>query len=167
LQGRFVDYKSKTQKKKEAESLQKLGEKLVRLSTEQLEEFGLPVELFDAVQFAKTIKQRIALKRQMQYIGTLMRKIDPGPIKEEIDHLEQGNYRKAEVFKEIEKWRDELTYGNKTLMEDILEEYPSADRQQLSQHIRNAIKERENNKPPRASRTLFRYLRAIRSENSD
>jgi ribosome-associated protein len=139
----------------------------VRISTEQLEEFGLPVELFDAVQFAKTIKQRIALKRQMQYIGTLMRKIDPEPIKEAIDHLKHGNYKKAAAFKEIEKWRDELTSGNKTLMEEILGKYPSADRQQLSQHIRNTIKERDNNKPPRSSRALFRYLREIRSENSD
>jgi ribosome-associated protein len=162
-----MDYISKTQKKKEAESLQKLGEKLVRLPTEQLKEFGLPVELFDAVQFAKTVKQRIALKRQMQYIGTLMRKIDPEPIKEAINHLEHGNYKKAVVFKEIEKWRDELTAGNKTLMEEILGKYRAADRQQLSQYIRNAIKERDNNKPPRSSRVLFRYLKEIRSENSD
>jgi len=75
-----MDYKSKTQKKKEALALQKLGEKLVTLSTEQLEDIDMPEDLYNAVREAKAISSHGARRRQMQYIGTLMRRIDPAPI---------------------------------------------------------------------------------------
>jgi ribosome-associated protein len=159
-----IDYKSKTQKKREAEGLQKLGEKLVKLSNQQLEDIDMPEEIREAVEFAGTLKSHGARRRQMQYIGTLMRKIDPGTIQEAIGDIEEGGYRKAQAFKETEKWRDELIAGNKGLMEDILDKYPAADRQQLSQLIRNAIKEKEKNKPPKLSRILFRYLSGIRNK---
>ena len=82
-----VEYKSKTQKKKEALALQVLGEKLLKLSPKQLENIDLPAEIYDAVQFAKTTRQHGALKRQMQYIGALMRQIDPAPIQEALDNI--------------------------------------------------------------------------------
>ena len=157
-----MDYISKTQKKKEAEALQDLGEKLVKLPDEQLKGIDMPEELSNAVRQTKTIKSHGALKRQMQFIGTLMRKIDPAPVREAIDGIEQGNYKKAMEFKETERWRDELMAGNKELMEEILVKYPSANRQQLSQLIRNAIKEKTNDKPPKAFRALFRYLKEIK-----
>lgn len=158
-----MEYRSKTEKKKEALSLQKIGERLVKLSTDQLEDFNLPAELRDAVTFAKTIKSHGALKRQMQFIGTLMRKIDTGPVQEALDEIDRGNYRKAAAFKETEIWRDELIDGNTSLMEEILIKCPEADRQQLAQLVRNAVKEKENNRPPRAYRALFRYLTKVRS----
>ncbi len=157
-----MDYKSKTEKKKEATALQELGEKLVKLPNDQLEGIDMPEELYSAVRQARTIKSHIALKRQMQFIGTLMRKIDPAPVQEAIDDIEQGSYKKTLEFKETERWRDELIAGNRELLEEILVQYPSADRQQLSQLIRNALKERTDNKPPKAFRILFRYLRDIK-----
>jgi ribosome-associated protein len=159
-----MDYKSKTQKKKEALELQKMGEKLVTLSDEQIKNIDLPAELSDAVKFIKTIKSHGARKRQMQRIGTLMRKIDPGPIQETLEEIDEGNYRKALEFKEIETWRDELIAGKKTLMDEILVKCPEADRQQLAQLVRNAVKEKAQKKPPRAFRALFRYLREVRYE---
>ena len=158
-----MDYKSKTQKKKEAESLQELGEKLLKLSAEQINNIDLPDEIYDAVRFAKTIKSHGARRRQMQYIGTLMRKIDPEPIQDAIRNIEDGDYKKALAFKETERWRDELIAGNKDLMEEILEQCPDAERQQLTQLVRNATKERENNKTPKAARALFRYLTKARN----
>jgi ribosome-associated protein len=160
--GITMEYKSKTEKKKDAIALQNLGEKLVKLPNEQLEGIDMPEELSSAVRQAKTIKSHGALKRQMQFIGTLMRKIDPAPVQEAIDGIEQGNYKKAMEFKETEKCRDELMAGNKELMDEILVKYPSADRQQLSQLVRNALKERKDNKPPKAFRALFRYLKEIK-----
>ena len=157
-----MEYKSKTEKKKEAIALQDLGEKLVKLPDEQLKGIDMPEELSNAVRQTKTIKSHGALKRQMQFIGTLMRKIDPAPVREAIDGIEQGNYRKAIEFKETERYRDELMAGNKELMDEILLKYPSADRQQLSQLVRNALKERKDNKPPKAFRALFRYLKEIK-----
>lgn len=162
---RFMQ-KSKTQKKKEAHDLQKLGERLVKLSAEQLADIDLPVEIRDAVAFVKSIKSRRALRRQMQYIGTLMRNIDPAPVQEALHHIEQGLSGKTAAFKETEKWRDELIGGNILLIEELLEKFPRADRQQLTQLVRNAIKEREDNRPLRASRSLFRYLDRVRSAQS-
>ena len=158
-----MEYISKTQKKKEAQSLQEMGEKLVKLPAGQLEDMALPVELNDAIRFAKAIKSHGARRRQMQLIGSLMRKIDSAPIQEALQHLEEGNYKKAAAFKETEMWRDELIAGNKGLIEDILNTCPDADRRQLTQLLRNAAKEREHNKPRGASRALFRYLEKIRN----
>jgi ribosome-associated protein len=158
-----MERKSKTQKKKEAQALQSLGERLVTLSAGQIEDLHLPEELYDAVTFAKTLKSRGAQKRQMQYIGTLMRKIDSEPVQEALHNMEQGNCRKAEAFKETEKWRDELMNGNDMLMETILKKYPDVDRQQLTGLVRQARKEKTGDKPPRAYRTLFRYLINIRT----
>ncbi len=157
-----MEYKSKTEKKKDAIALQDLGEKLVKLPDEQLKGIDMPEELSNAVRQAKTIKSHGALKRQMQFIGTLMRKIDPAPVREAIDGIEQGNYKKTIEFKETERYRDELMASNKELMDEILLKYPSADRQQLSQLVRNALKERKDNKPPKAFRALFRYLKEIK-----
>ncbi len=157
-----IDYISKTQKKREAEALQKLGEKLVKLSRQQLGEIDMPEEIREAVVLARAMKSHGAIRRQMQYIGNLMRKIDSETIQDAITEIEEGSYRKAQAFKETEKWRDELIAGNKALMQEILDTYPEADRQQLSQLVRNAIKEKEKNNPPKSSRVLFRYLNSIR-----
>ena len=159
-----MDYISRTKKKKEALELQDIGERLVGLSAEQLKDMDLPPDLYQAVTFAKTIKSRGALKRQMQFIGTIMRTIDPGPVNESLRDLEAGDYKKAAEFRETERWRDELVSGNRMLFEEIVDEYPGADRQQLSHLVRQAVKEKDQNRPPRASRALFRYLREVRSE---
>jgi ribosomal 50S subunit-associated protein YjgA (DUF615 family) len=81
---------SRTQKKKAALSLQDLGERLVKLSDEQLKQIDLPGDILAAVRLAKTIKKHCPRDRQMQYIGTLMRKHDAAPIKEFLDALDKG-----------------------------------------------------------------------------
>jgi ribosome-associated protein len=161
-----MEYISKTKKKKDAEALQELGEELVKLTAVQIRDLTLPAEICDAVTFAKTLK-RGALRRQLQYIGTLMRQYDTAPIQEALQNIQEGNYKKAAAFKEIEKWRDKLIAGNEALMENILRKHPGSDRQQLTQLVRNAVKEIENNKPPKAFRALFRYLEKIRSGQSE
>ncbi|MBI5740071.1 MAG: DUF615 domain-containing protein [Nitrospirae bacterium] len=157
-----MEYKSKSQKKREAEALQELGGRLVKLPAERIGEIGLPEDIYQAVMFAKTVKGHGGLRRQMQYIGTLMRRIDPAPVQEALHNLEAGDYQKTLEFREMERWRDELIAGNAELMEEILKKFPAADRQKLTQLSRNAIKEKEGNKPPKAFRALFRYLKAIR-----
>ncbi len=159
----LMDYISKSEKKREAHSLQKLGEKLLKLSREQVRKINIPDEILEELNLARTIKSREGLRRQIQFIGSLMRKIDSDPIQQAIEQLEQGDYMKALEFKETEQWRDELISGNNELLEEILGNHAIADRQQLSQLVRNARKEVENNKPPKSTRALFRYLREIRS----
>jgi ribosome-associated protein len=162
-----MDFKSKTQKKKEATYLQELGERLVNLSAEQIKDIDLPEEIHDAVRSAKTIKSHGAYRRQMQYIGALMRKIDPGPVQEALDKIEQGYYKSTLAFREIENWRDELIAGKGSLIKDILAKCPDADRKKIERLVQRAIKEKEHSNPPGASRTLFRYLRDIRRGQYD
>src|SRR5271169_975824 len=88
---------SKTQKKKAALSLQDLGERLVKLSDVQLNRIDLPGDVLTAVKAAKAIKKHNPLSRQMQYIGTLMRKHDPTPIRAFLDALERGNRQQTEA----------------------------------------------------------------------
>jgi ribosome-associated protein len=99
---------SRTQKKKAALSLQDLGERLVKLSDVQLKRIDLPEDVLAAVKMAKTIKKHNPLDRQMQYIGTLMRKCDPAPVREFLAALEQGNRKQTAKVKQNEKMTDEL-----------------------------------------------------------
>jgi ribosome-associated protein len=89
-----TDYKSRTQRKKEDRALQRLGEQLVGLPFRQLETMGLPDELLAAIEFAHKIKSRGARRRQIQYIGALMRHIDPKPIETALNRIRTGNVRK-------------------------------------------------------------------------
>jgi len=156
-----LENKSKTQKKKEAQHLQKLGERLVALSAQQLDELELPEEIFQAVKLAQTIHQREALRRQMQYIGALMRKIDFTSIQKALEDIDLGDRHKARAFHKIENMRDELVGGNDRLITEIIGRYPEAERQQLNQLVRQARKEKQKNETARSSRLLFRYLRRI------
>lgn len=87
---------SKTQKKKDALSLQALGERLVHLSTHQIKSIDLPATMYEAIILAKTLKKHGALDRQMQHIGVLMRKYDPQPIQDALRRIEQGNHLQSE-----------------------------------------------------------------------
>jgi len=150
---------SKTQKKKEALSLQAMGEQLVTLSSEQLKNIDLPVDLLNAVTLAKSLKKHGARLRQIQYIGTLMRKHDPAPIQDYLQRIEQGTHKQTEDHQKREKWRDELIAGNDLLIEEILIQLPHADRKQLADLVQKARQERAAKNPvPKAARILFRYL---------
>ena len=155
------DRKSRTQKKNEARALQKLGEELVALSPEQLANIEMTDELRMAVSEAVKIKSHGARRRQLQRIGTLMRDIDPEPIQNALENIRFGDHQKLLAFKKIEKWRDELKQGNSTLIEEILNTCPDAERQRLTQLARNAHNEYEAQKGVKSSRILFRYLKQV------
>ena len=89
-----TEYKSRTQKKNEDRALQRLGEQLVALPIGQLEVMELPEELLTAIELAHKIKSRSARRRQIQYIGAIMRHIDPQPIKVALERIRAGNTRK-------------------------------------------------------------------------
>ena len=89
-----TEYKSRTQKKNEDRALQRLGEQLVALPIGQLEIMELPDELLTAIELAHKIKSRSARRRQIQYIGAIMRQIDPQPIEAALGRILSGNIRK-------------------------------------------------------------------------
>ena len=152
---------SRTQKKKDARALQKLGEELVGLSAEQMAGIDLPEELRNAVNAALKMKAHGARRRQLRRIGRLMRGVDPEPIQNALENIHQGDHKKKMAFKKIEKWRDELKQGNQALIEEILIQCPGAERQRLTQLSRNAHYEYRAQKGVKLSRALFRYLKQV------
>ena len=156
-----IEPKSKSQVKREMLALQALGEKLTELTADQIQKIDMPLELRDALLFAKSINKGEARRRQLQYVGVLMREADPEPIRKALDTISRGQMLEAKQFKELERWRDELVEGSDGLIEEIVSRFPGTDRQTLRQLVLSARKEREGNKPPKASRALFRFLKAL------
>ncbi len=151
---------SKTRKKKDMLALQDLGVQLVELNEQQLESMQLPESLLDAVLEARRITKHEAKRRQMQYIGRLMRDLDAAPIRERLEEwLGQGREHTAQLHA-LERWRDELLGGDPALAR-FLQEYPGADSQQLRSLIRNARREQSAALPPKSYRELFRVLREM------
>lgn len=153
--------KSRTQKKKEDRALQRLGEELLTLSMAQLQTIDMPDELARAVRSGLQMKAHGARRRQLQYIGALMRTIDPAPIRNALERIRGGEVHKALVFKKLEAWRDALKEGDLAVLDEVLEQCPEVDRQRLTQLMRNARREGGVGQTARASRLLFRYLLEI------
>ena len=160
-----MEDKSKSERKREITALQDLGERLLELSQEQLNNIRISQELQDALILAKTLKSRGARRRQMQYIGVLMRRIDPEPIRLMIHEMDKGQKHKAREFQQLETMRNSLIDGDDTVFEEIIRRFPDADILRLRQLVRGARKEKKENKPPKQSRSLFRYLRELAAKS--
>jgi ribosome-associated protein len=151
---------SKTQRKKQMHELQALGERLVTLNAGQLDIIGLPEGLRTAVAQAQGMGGRESRRRQLQYIGRLMREVDPEPILEKIAAWDGLSREHSARLHGIERWRERLLDDEMALGE-FLRERPGADSQRLRTLIRNARAERDASRPPKSSRELFRLLRDI------
>lgn len=158
---------SKSQLKREMTALQHLGRDLVKLSNKELARIPLPEVLAEAIKLARSINSNSGLRRQMQYIGRLMREIDAEPIQRAFDMLRAGKHEAAEQFHHIEEWRDRLIAEGDTAVEEFLADHPAAERQRLRQLLLNIKKEREKNQPPKSARLLFRYLRELLEPDAD
>ena len=151
--------KSKTQLKREMLALQELGERLVALSVDELRRMKLDKDLFDAVAHAKTLRKHEAKRRQMQFIGTVMRTVDSEPLRARLDEISQTSRQANEKFHRLETLRDRLLAGDVGVFDELVAEQPDLDLQHIRQLARNAVRERDKNKPPKSGRALFRYLR--------
>ena len=149
---------SKTQKKAQMHALQKLGAELVELSRERLASMNLPEKLDEAVREAQRITAHEGRRRQMQYIGKLMRNIDPAPIQTRLDAW--NGVSKAEVARQhaLERTRERLIADDAALTE-FAQKHPGVDLQALRNLIRNARKETAEGRPPKAFREIFKVIR--------
>jgi len=149
---------SKTQRKKQMHELQALGERLVTLNAAQLDAIGLPENLRTAVDQAQSMPPRESRRRQLQYIGRLMRDLDPEPIRDKIAGWDGQSREQVAALHAIERWRDRLL-DDEAAIGDFLRERPGADSQRLRALVRNARAEREAGRAPKSYRELFRLLR--------
>ena len=155
---------SKSQRKRDLDELKSLGWKLLEFSDDALRQLLLPDTLLEALRTAKKITAHGARKRQMQYIGKLMRDIDAAPVRAAIEAREHQQDINTRGFHLIEELRDRLIVEGDSAVPDVLAQFPRTDRQHLRKLVRQARKEHEARQPPRASRQLFRYLRELQEE---
>jgi ribosome-associated protein len=150
---------SKSQRKRDAHALQDLAVSLVELADSELERVPMPEQLREAVLAARRMTAHGAIARQRQYLGRLMRDIDPEPIRDALDAIHARGHAHVAHFHRLERWRDRLLAEGDAALEELLGEHPRLDAQQLRSLMREEARERKANKPPQAARALFRYLR--------
>ncbi|MBI4937094.1 MAG: DUF615 domain-containing protein [Nitrosomonadales bacterium] len=155
---------SKTKIKQQMHDLQDIGEQLAALSADKLGELDLPERLRDALSEVKRIHKFGAQKRQMQFIGRLMREVDPAPIIAKLETWSGKSRQHTAWLHQVERWRDRLLEDEVALTE-LLADHPDADAQRLRALIRNAHKEKELGKPPKSYREIFQVLREILPES--
>jgi len=155
------DKPSKSQIKRDMAALQDLGTALVALGRDQLARIDLPEDLRQAVRDCQRFTKHEAIRRQMQYIGRLMRDTDPEPIRAALDEINGVSAAANARLHALERRRTRLLEDEATVLAEILRDHPEADVQHLRQLRRNALKEREQGKPPRAFRDIFRVLREL------
>jgi ribosome-associated protein len=151
---------SKTRRKQEMHELQALGAALVGLPEAQVRALELDEGLREAVLAAKRISRREARRRQLQYIGRLMRELDPAPIRARLEALEGTSAEAAARHRRLEQLRERLLADDAALT-DLVAAHPGADAQALRTLIRNARREQKEGRPPRAFRELFRALKSL------
>lgn len=157
---------SRTQQRGEALEIRSLAEKLVALPPAQLARLPIPDELMPHIVETQRITSHIAHKRQLQFLAKQMRREEDAVLEAIRDAMDEGGdaaRRETALLHRAEQWRDRLLVGGDQALADLLDEFPTADRQKLRQRVRNAVEEKAKNKPPRAFRELFRELREMLS----
>ncbi|MBL4762060.1 MAG: DUF615 domain-containing protein [Gammaproteobacteria bacterium] len=154
------DWVSKSQKKRDAKELHALGIELTTLDTHSLAKIDMPDDIAEAIQEARRLnKKHGARKRQLLYIEKLFRHADVTDIIRQVDNLKHSLKKEVDQHHHLEQWRDRLIQEDDHTMTEFLNEYPSINRQELRQLIRNAKKEATLKKPPKYSRALFQFLK--------
>lgn len=145
--------------------LQALGVALAGLPESQLKAMSLDDDLREALLESKRIKSHEAKRRHMQYIGRLMRDIDPAPLRAQLAQVEGHSAQANARHRRLESWRERLLADDGALTA-FAAEYPGADLQALRSLIRNSRKEQKEGRPPRAYRELFRVIKDIESSGA-
>lgn len=153
---------SKSERKREVHALTDLGKQLVDMTPNQLADLPVSEELIDAIKTARKIRNKHAgFNRQIQYIGKLIRSTDPQPIIDAIEARQQAHLHEQKHFHALEQWRDRLVAEGDEALHGLIDKWPDIDRQHVRQLVRTAQKQATENKPPAASRELFKYLREV------
>jgi ribosome-associated protein len=152
---------SKSARKREAANLQELGVQLSALPDQEIKALGLPDTLFVALRDLRRLPSHGAQVRQRQYIGKLMRSIDPEPILAKLAERKQRHDLEIRHFQQIERWRDRLLSEPAAGVEELQQAYPQIDRPALLKLLDKAQRERAEQRSPVGARELFAYLRQL------
>jgi ribosome-associated protein len=154
--------------KRQMLALQQLGEALTGLSEKQLGKIPIADErLLAVIREARAMRSHGARRRHLQLIGKLMRSTDVEPIESALQAMDRQQRGEADAFHRLEQMRDELLANGLEGVEQVAQRWPQADRQQLRQLLLQHQRDCARNKPPTASRKLFRYLRELQELYGD
>ncbi|MBU3020651.1 ribosome biogenesis factor YjgA [Aestuariibacter sp. A3R04] len=157
-----VEFVSKTELKRQSAELQKLGEALVNLTPAHLATIPLDDDLRDSVELAQRInRKKDGYRRQLQFIGKLMRGRDVADIEAAMAKLAHQHQQTNAAFHALEKARDAIINEGDDAIQRLIEAHPALDRQKLRQYHRQIKKEREKSAAPKAFRELFQYLKEV------
>lgn len=154
---------NKTQIKKDIAALLALGEQISTLPSAQITALGLPEKLEALIREIAKMPRKAARKRQLKFIAQQLYKMESAvePIIEKVAKFTNQSGHAVREHHIVERWRERLLSEGHAALTELLNDYPHADRQQLRQLVRNALKEKETAKPPKSSRLLYRYLKAL------
>jgi len=160
---------SRSQRRQAALEVLDLGAQLAALSPAQLARLPIPDELLPHIRETQRITSHVAHKRQLAFLAKQMRRLDEETLAAITDALDVGGEaarRETAAMHRVEAWRERLIADGDAALADLVAEHPRADRQHLRQLARNAIEERNRNKPPHAFRELFRELRELLADGN-
>ena len=160
---------SKTRLKQAMHELQDLGAALVDLPDERVEALALPESLRSALEEFRRTRSHEGRRRQMQYIGKLMRRVDPEPIREAVAAARLGQARDALTLHEAERWRERMIAGDDAAT-GWAAEFPHSDLQRLRSLIRAARKDAAaapEQRSGRAYRDLFQFIKQAQAGRDD
>jgi len=160
---------SKSELKRQMSELQKLGEQLVAEPRDRVKRVPMPEDVRDAILMCQTITNHEGRRRQMQFVGKMMRKLDEeevAAIQRTIDSWKGASKAETAALHALERRREKLLADDKELTR-LLEAHPELDVQQLRTLIRNARKEQAENKPPKAYREIFQILKEIGKQDKE
>ncbi len=155
---------SRTKKKEQVEALQELGIELTKYSKDKLAKLDLPTELLEAIKQAQKLTANVAVRRQYQYIGKLMRNVDADEIRIKLDYANGDSVKATQVLHIAERWRDQLLEDDAAL-DNFIAVYSGFDIADLRSLVRSVRRERELQKNRNFTK-LFRLIRTIVEENS-
>ena len=147
--------------KRRARSTQELADRLIDAPTETIAALVLPEKLADALALARKITSHGAALRQRQFVGKLMRGVDPEPIRLALEADAESSRQEAARFRRAERWRDRLVAERDAAIASFLAEFPAADPAELKSRVADAIAERRDGRPGGASRRLFRLIQTM------
>jgi ribosome-associated protein len=159
------EFISKTRRKRQAHDLQDLGKALVKLSKEQLARIDMPESLREAIVECRRFTRHEAIRRQMQYIGRIMRDLDAAPIAAQLAQIEAPSRRQTALFHVAERWRDELVAQPEAIAR-FVHEFPQADPDRLRLLAEKAREEKRTSKPPKRYRELFHVLNTLLQDHA-
>lgn len=159
---------SKSARKRHMHSLQDMGEALVNLNDKQLARIPIDDErLLAAIRECRGMRSNNARKRHLQFIGKLMRTVDPAPIEQALLALHSAQQRSTAAFHDLEHLRSAILAAGSAGVELAMARFPEADRQHLRQLVLQHQREIQQQKPPAASRKLFAYLRELQESQGE